>query len=106
MQKGFTIIRTKNCRRYTKHVYEVSHEIDESFFSAFSVFGSAKITDFKKFATGAKDMFSIRSYDFDFEISGTVHGRDLIVTYKKKDREIMHMVESEIESWISEGGFN
>lgn len=100
MEKGFTIKETKNCRQYTKHVYEFSAVLDDTFLSSFSIFGTPEITNFKQYLPESSDLFRIRNVAFGFELAGSLNGHDLIVTYKKKDQEIISMVESELKSWV------
>lgn len=100
MEKGFTIKETKNCRKYTKHVYSLSQVIDESFVESFSIFGKPDVTYFSKTLPNCHDMVKIRNYDFSFEIAGSIDGRDLIITYEKKNKEIISMVEDELKAWL------
>ncbi len=101
MDKGFRIKETKNCRKYTRHVYELGSAIDDSFVQTFSLFGKPEVTYFSEVVPGSHDMLKIRSYDFCFEIAGSLHGHDLIVTFEKRDEEVMQMVQQEIMSWSS-----
>ncbi|MDW3195462.1 MAG: hypothetical protein R8G66_24005 [Cytophagales bacterium] len=100
MDKGFTLKETKNCRKYTKHVYELSQRIDESFVQSFSLFGSSEVTNFSQMLPGSYDMIKIRNYEFSFEIAASLNGHDMIVTYQKKDQPIMDMVEVHLKGWI------
>lgn len=100
MDKGFILKETKNCRKYTKHVYELSQHIDESFVQSFSFFGDPVVTAFSQMLPGSHDMVKIRSYEFAFEIAASLQGYDMIVTYQKKNQPVMDMVEDHLKGWI------
>jgi len=81
-------------------VYELSEALDDSFLASFSIFGTPVITNFKQYLPESNDLFKIRNLEFGFEMAGSLHGHDLIVTYKKKDQEIVSMIESGLKSWV------
>lgn len=100
-EKRFTIRETKTCRKYTRHTYEVIPKIDDSLVEFFSIFGTPKIINIKKHLPNSYNLLKIRSLEFSFELSASLHGHDLTVIYEKQEREIMQMVENEINEWVS-----
>lgn len=100
MGTGFFIKEIKNCRKYTKHVYELSKFIDQSFIEAFSFFGEPEITRFSHVNPKCHDLIKIRNYDFSFEMAGSYSGTDLIITYEKENKECRQLVENTLIEWF------
>ncbi len=96
----FQLKETKNCRKYTKKIYELSELIDDSFLSHFSLLGKPQIIDFKSYSPQSLNMFKIRNYEMGLEASGTVDGYVVMVTYEKNVDENSELFESELMEWF------
>ena len=101
MSQCFTLIESKNCRKYTKYVYRLNKQIDFDLIESLHYFGKAEVTEFSKYNSNSLDMFKIRNYELACEIAGSINGNDLIVTMDIKDDKMSDLIESEITEWFN-----
>lgn len=99
--KGFTLVETKNCRKYTKHIYLLEQTIDQDLLHLLSVLGEIDITTFSQIVEGSHDLFKIRSYAYSCEVSGPIGGRELILTMQKLDQSVINMLEGSLIEWYN-----
>lgn len=102
MPESFTLLERKNCRRFTKYVYQVNKPIDFTLIKNFQYLGEAQITEFSKYNFKSLDMFQIRNHALVCQIIGSIRGNDLIVTLRIQDDNIIHLIESKLTKWFNE----
>lgn len=98
MNQHFSWTEIRNCRRYFKRYYTLSHAIDQDLVDGMGQFGFATITEFSKFAPQAFDTFKIK-LDDDVELSGSIKSTDFYVTVSRQSPELLAEIESVLTVW-------
>lgn len=104
----FSVLLTKNCRKYIKFCYQLRQNVDEDLLNRLRKFGFTEIYSFSKFMDNVHDTFRILVED-DFQISGVINGDVIHIALAKEGKlRMKNNLENELIDWMvhKENKFN
>jgi hypothetical protein len=98
MSQHFSWTEVRNCRRFFKRYYTLSHAIDQDLVDGMTCFGFPEITRFSQYAPEAFDTFKVKMDD-DMELSGSIKSHDFYVTVSRQSPDILEEIEGLLAEW-------